>query len=51
MAEKPWDGKDRRKANGDMAALAEDAGRQWTGQFNPQPVDAGVLGELYRQAL
>ena len=35
----------------DVPALAEDAARQWTGQFNPQPVDARVLGELYRQAL
>ena len=30
--------------------LAEEAARQWTGNFNPRPVDAANLLELYRQA-
>ena len=34
----------------DVPALAEDAARQWTGQFNPQPVDARAplyIGHLH----
>ncbi len=30
--------------------LAEDAARQWTGTFNPRPVDATTLRELYAAA-
>lgn len=30
--------------------LAAGAARQWTGTFNPRPVDAGSLAELYHQA-
>ncbi|MFV0443632.1 MAG: iron-containing alcohol dehydrogenase [Planctomycetaceae bacterium] len=31
--------------------LAREAAGQWTGNFNPRPVDAGSLEELYRCAL
>lgn len=31
--------------------MAEEAAKQWTGTFNPRPVDAGSLKELYRCAL
>jgi alcohol dehydrogenase len=30
--------------------LAEDAAKQWTGTFNPRPVGAAELAELYRRA-
>lgn len=30
--------------------LAEQAAEQWTGRFNPRPVDARALGGLYRRA-
>ncbi len=33
-----------------LPQLAQDAAKQWTGRFNPRPVDARVLEELYRQA-
>jgi alcohol dehydrogenase len=33
-----------------LDALAEDAAKQWTGQFNPRPVGPPVLLELYRAA-
>jgi alcohol dehydrogenase len=31
--------------------MAEEAARQWTGTFNPRPVDAASLEELYRCAM
>ena len=31
--------------------LAEEAAAQWTGNFNPRPVDAASLEEIYRCAL
>ena len=34
----------------DLALLAEDAGRQWTGRFNPRPFDAAGALEVYRCA-
>ncbi len=34
-----------------LPALAEEASRQWTGQFNPRPVGATELEALYRKAL
>lgn len=34
-----------------LPALAEEASRQWTGQFNPRPVGATELEALYREAL
>jgi len=33
-----------------LPTLAESAARQWTGTFNPRPVDADSLLELYRHA-
>ena len=33
-----------------MHELAEQAAQQWTGRFNPRPVDASSLLSLYRQA-
>ena len=33
-----------------LAELAEEAARQWTGQFNPRPVDAAAMLEMYRCA-
>ncbi|GIX04798.1 MAG: iron alcohol dehydrogenase [Planctomycetaceae bacterium] len=35
----------------DLPLLAAEAARQWTGSFNPRPVDAPRLEELYRCAL
>ncbi|HUG53487.1 MAG TPA: iron-containing alcohol dehydrogenase [Vicinamibacteria bacterium] len=37
-------------AEGDLALLADDAGRQWTGGFNPRPFDRTSALELYRAA-
>ena len=34
----------------DVAALAAAAADQWTGGFNPRPVDASVLAGLYEAA-
>lgn len=34
-----------------LPALAEIAAKQWTGHFNPRPVDATSLEELYRCAM
>lgn len=34
-----------------LPALAEEASRQWTAQFNPRPVGAQELEKLYREAL
>lgn len=34
-----------------IPTLAQEAARQWTGNFNPRPVDASTLEELYRCAL
>lgn len=34
-----------------IPTLAQEAARQWTGNFNPRPVDASALEELYRCAL
>jgi alcohol dehydrogenase len=34
-----------------IPTMAEEAARQWTGQFNPRPVDADSLTELYQCAL
>jgi alcohol dehydrogenase len=34
----------------DLPALAEDAGRQWTGQFNPRPFQSRDALDLYRSA-
>ena len=33
-----------------LPQLAEDAARQWTGTFNPRPVDAEILLVLYEQS-
>jgi len=35
----------------DLPALAEDAGRQWTGGFNPRPLSSAGALDLYRMAL
>ena len=37
-------------ANNDLAALAHDAAKQWTGQFNPRPLQADDYIALYRSA-
>jgi alcohol dehydrogenase len=34
----------------DLPALAEHAGRQWTGRYNPRPFDTASALELYRAA-
>jgi alcohol dehydrogenase class IV len=34
----------------DLGQLAEDAAVQWTGRFNPRPLDASGALELYRSA-
>jgi len=34
-----------------LPKLAEEAADQWTGNFNPHPVEAQILLELYRKAL
>jgi alcohol dehydrogenase len=34
----------------DLPALAEDAAQQWTGRFNPRPLDAAGALELYQGA-
>ena len=34
-----------------LPSLAEMAAKQWTGQFNPRPVDSTILEELYRCAM
>lgn len=34
-----------------LPTLAQEAAQQWTGTFNPRPVDASSLEELYRCAL
>lgn len=34
-----------------LPTLAQEAARQWTGTFNPRPVDASSLEELYRCAM
>lgn len=34
----------------DIAALADDATRQWTGKFNPRPLQAADFAALYRHA-
>lgn len=36
--------------DGDLAALASDAAKQWTGTFNPRPFDAAAALELYMKA-
>jgi alcohol dehydrogenase len=33
-----------------LPQLAEDAARQWTGTFNPRPVDESSLLDLYEAA-
>lgn len=38
-------------AAADIAAMAEDATRQWTGQFNPRPLQSADYAALYRRAL
>ena len=38
-------------ANDDLAALAADAARQWTGQFNPRPLRTEDYIALYRNVL
>jgi alcohol dehydrogenase len=35
---------------GDLPALAEDAGQQWTGKFNPRPFDTAAALEVYQCA-
>jgi alcohol dehydrogenase len=35
----------------DLSALAHDAGKQWTGQFNPRPLQHADYMALYRNAL
>lgn len=34
----------------DLPGLAEEAARQWTGQFNPRPFDAAAALEIYAEA-
>lgn len=34
-----------------IPSMAEEAARQWTANFNPRPVDAESLADLYRQAM
>lgn len=34
-----------------LLRLAEDAGKQWTGKFNPRPFDTAAALEIYRRAL
>ena len=34
----------------DLPALAEDASNQWTGKFNPRPLDAAAAQEIYQCA-
>ncbi|MBI1897922.1 MAG: alcohol dehydrogenase, partial [Acidobacteria bacterium] len=34
----------------DLPRLAEDAATQWTGEFNPRPLDAAGALEIYRCA-
>jgi alcohol dehydrogenase len=34
----------------DLEALAEEAAKQWTGRFNPRPLDAAAALEIYRCA-
>ena len=34
----------------EMAGLAEEAAKQWTGTFNPRPFDAAGALELYQLA-
>ena len=38
-------------AASDLAALAQDAAKQWTGQFNPRPLQQEDYIALYRRAL
>jgi alcohol dehydrogenase len=35
----------------DISSLAEEAATQWTGTFNPRPVDAAAFATLYRATL
>lgn len=35
---------------GDLSQLAQEASTQWTGTFNPRPIEEGDFLELYRQA-
>ena len=37
-------------ARTDIAALAADAAKQWTGTFNPRPLDAGGAREIFEMA-
>jgi alcohol dehydrogenase len=37
-------------AERDLPLLAEEAGKQWTGRFNPRPFDAAAALEVYRCA-
>jgi hypothetical protein len=34
-----------------LLRLAEDAGKQWTGKFNPRPFDTAAALEIYQRAL
>jgi alcohol dehydrogenase class IV len=34
----------------DLAGLAEDAAKEWTGAFNPRPFDAAAALQLYERA-
>jgi alcohol dehydrogenase class IV len=38
-------------ADDDLDALAADAATQWTGRFNPVPMDAAAFRALYADAL
>jgi alcohol dehydrogenase class IV len=38
-------------AEGDVAALAEEAAQQWTARFNPCPVDESAFRRLFEAAL
>lgn len=38
-------------SEGDLPDLAEEAARQWTAQFNPRPVTAADLLQVYREVL
>ena len=37
--------------DGLVSTMADEAAMQWTGQFNPRPVDAASLRELYTCAM
>lgn len=48
----PWgDFTEKNSLPGAIEALAEMAGKQWTGSFNPRPVSVEAYAEIYREAV